>query len=346
MKTKLAQSFFLLSADPVSAFKFPARLPCPSKYVMDTSTNQCVLDTSTVFDWTCNADGTLTINNLHVDHFLEDYSSSAGAANGALNIFSQHNDTANKCKKATQGVSYTNFHLDSVTFAQSEFCASDVNFDASTGKTIIEYKITADYPVPGSLTAHSIIVGCSFDKKVKATFEPNFDSASVPAAGASGGSPDSSQTNFGAKILEMNSFKMTSGLKSKTADEPVAIGQDITFTIKLPDYLKGLSVKMRVNKCTATSKTPPLLTAPSKTFYERRCANPDGSEPGLDYIPMINNRYSDNANATNGWENTEADLTFKAFTIVNTDVKYGVKMDCDITICHTSDTDPACKYLC
>jgi len=268
MKTKLAQSFFLLSADPVSAFKFPARLPCPSKYVMDTSTNQCVLDTSTVFDWTCNADGTLTINNLHVDHFLEDYSSSAGAANGALNIFSQHNDTANKCKKATQGVSYTNFHLDSVTFAQSEFCASDVNFDASTGKTIIEYKITADYPVPGSLTAHSIIVGCSFDKKVKATFEPNFDSASVPAAGASGGSPDSSQTNFGAKILEMNSFKMTSGLKSKTADEPVAIGQDITFTIKLPDYLKGLSVKMRVNKCTATSKTPPLLTAQSKTFYE------------------------------------------------------------------------------
>jgi len=342
MKTKLAQSFFLLSADPVSAFKFPARLSCPSKYVMDTSTNQCVLDTSTVFDWTCNADGTLTINNLHVDHFLEDYSSSAGALNGALNIFSKNSS----CVGPKKSVSYTNLFLDSVTFAKNEVCASDFKLDTSTGKTIIEYKITADYPVPGSLTPHSLIVGCAFNKKVKATFEPNFDSASVPAAGASGGIPDSSQTNFGGQILEMNSFKMTSGVKSTNANEPVAIGQDITFTIKLPDYLKGLSAKMRVNKCTATSKTPPLLTAQSKTFYERRCANPDGSEPGLDYIPMINNRYSDNASATNGWINTKADLTFKAFTIVNTDVKYGVKMDCDITICHTSDTDPACKYLC
>jgi len=342
MKTKLAQSFFLLSADPVSAFKFPARLPCPSKYVMDTSTNQCVLDTSTVFDWTCNADGTLTINNLHVDHFLEDYSSSAGALNGALNIFSKNSS----CVGPKKSVSYTNLFLDSVTFAKNEVCASDFKLDTSTGKTIIEYKITADYPVPGSLTPHSLIVGCAFNKKVKATYEPNFDSASVPAAGASAGPYDIRQPNFGGQILETKTFNIdSSGVQSTIANEPVAIGQNTSFSIGLPSYLSGLSAKMRVDKCTATSKTP--LSTASRIFYQRRCANPgDNTVPTWDAIKEINIGYKDDASIANGWINTAAELTFKAFTIALTDAKYGVKMDCDVTICHTSDTDPACKYLC
>jgi len=185
MKTNFARCFFLLAGEPVLSQKFntvSSPGTCPSKYILNSSTNQCELDPLYKYDWSCNTDGSVTINNLNMDHLFEDLSVSGAAAAGTVTISSSFANST--CTGPTKSIPYTNFVLDSVTIQQADLCASAFKLDSSTPQNqIIEYSLKAQ-KLSATDIPHTILVGCGFSRNQKAIYDATFNNVAVPAAGA------------------------------------------------------------------------------------------------------------------------------------------------------------------